>query len=127
MTPPPRAILVVDDDPSVRRLITVTLSDIAGYVFAEAGNGHEAIDRAREISPRIVFLDIEMPGLDGIEACRRLRAEPTTAHATIVILTGDAGEDAEAEAHAAGADLYLTKPFSPLRLLRLVDGMASER
>jgi two-component system chemotaxis response regulator CheY len=62
-----------------------------------------------------------MPRLNGVEACRRLRSDPVTAHATIVMLTGMSDRPAEQQAVDAGADLFLTKPFSPLRLLRLVD------
>jgi CheY-like chemotaxis protein len=116
-----RTILIVDDDASIRRLIATTLEDVSGYRLEEAGDGAEAVDRARDARPEIVFLDIEMPRVDGIEACRRLRSEPTTADATIVMLTGESGEVAERSAQAAGADLFLTKPFSPLHLLQLVD------
>ena len=82
------------------------------------------MERAREVRPSIVFLDIDMPRLNGIETCRRLKSEPVTADATIVMLTGDADQHAEIEARRAGADLFLTKPFSPLHLLRLVDRLA---
>jgi CheY-like chemotaxis protein len=116
-----RTILIVDDDPSIRRLIAATLEDVAGYRLTEAGNGAEAVQRAIDARPEIVFLDIEMPQLDGLEACRRLRSDPATAGATIVMLTGETGEVAERSAQAAGADLFLTKPFSPLHLLQLVD------
>jgi CheY-like chemotaxis protein len=116
-----RTILIVDDDPSIRRLIAATLEDVSGYRMTEASDGQEAVERARDARPEIVFLDIEMPRLNGIEACRRLRSEPATADATIVMLTGDDDDDSEREARAAGADLFLTKPFSPLHLLRLVD------
>jgi len=116
-----RTILIVDDDPSIRRLIAATLEDVSGYRMTEAGDGLQAVERARDARPEIVFLDIEMPRLNGIEACRRLRSEPSTADATIVMLTGDSDDEAERHARAAGADLFLTKPFSPLHLLRLVD------
>jgi CheY-like chemotaxis protein len=116
-----RTILIVDDDAGIRRLIATTLEDVSGYRMTEAGDGEEAVARAREVQPSIVFLDIDMPRLNGIEACRRLKSEPATADATIVMLTGDAEQDAELEARRAGADLFLTKPFSPLHLLRLVD------
>ena len=116
-----RTILIVDDDAGIRRLIATTLEDVSGYRMTEAGDGQEAVERAREVQPSIVFLDIDMPRLNGIEACRRMRSEPSTADATIVMLTGDAEDDAEQDARAAGADLFLTKPFSPLHLLRLVD------
>ena len=89
----------------------------------EAADGDEALELAREDAPAIVLLDIDMPGLDGLEACRRLRAQPQTADATIVMLTAAAGEEAERAAEEAGADLFLTKPFSPLELLRLVDDL----
>jgi CheY-like chemotaxis protein len=116
-----RTILIVDDDPSIRRLIAATLEDVSGYRMTEASDGLQAVERARDARPEIVFLDIEMPRLNGIEACRRLRSEPNTADATIVMLTGDDDDESEREARAAGADLFLTKPFSPLHLLRLVD------
>ena len=116
-----RTILIVDDDPMIRKLIATTLEDVSGYRLQEASNGAEAIARAVEGRPEIVFLDVDMPQVDGIEACRRLRSDPTTAGATIVMLTGDSGPTAERGALAAGADLFLTKPFSPLHLLRLVD------
>jgi two-component system chemotaxis response regulator CheY len=116
-----RTILIVDDDESIRRLIATTLEDVSGYRMCEAADGEEAVERAREVRPSIVFLDIDMPRLDGIETCRRLKSEPSTADATIVMLTGDSDQDAELEARRAGADLFLTKPFSPLHLLQLVD------
>jgi CheY-like chemotaxis protein len=116
-----RTILIVDDDPAIRKLIATTLEDIAGYRLEEAANGAEAVERAVAARPQIVFLDVDMPRLNGIEACRRLRSDPVTAGATIVMLTGASGPQAESGALAAGADLFLTKPFSPLHLLRLVD------
>ena len=122
-----RTILIVDDDPMIRKLIATTLEDISGYRLQEAGDGMEAVERAVTARPEIVFLDIDMPRLNGIEACRRIRSEPTTADATIVMLTGDSDDDAERDARAAGADLFLTKPFSPLHLLRLVDRIGAAR
>jgi two-component system chemotaxis response regulator CheY len=115
-----RTILIVDDDAMIRKLIATTLEDVAGYRLEEAADGAQAIERAVEVRPEIVFLDVDMPELNGIEACRRLRSDPVTAGATIVMLTGG-GAQAESGALAAGADLFLTKPFSPLHLLRLVD------
>jgi CheY-like chemotaxis protein len=122
-----RTILIVDDDPAIRKLIATTLEDVSGYRLQEASNGAEAVERAVDAQPEIVFLDVDMPRLNGIEACRRLRSDPATAGATIVMLTGDSGPDAERGARAAGADLFLTKPFSPLHLLRLVDRLGASR
>ncbi len=116
-----RTILIVDDDPMIRKLIATTLEDISGYRLQEAGDGMEAVERAVTARPEIIFLDIDMPRLNGIEACRRLRSDPATASATIVMLTGDSGPQAQRRALDAGADLFLSKPFSPLHLLELVD------
>ena len=117
------SVLIVDDDPFIRKLISTTLEDVAGFELVEAANGCEAVEAAARDRPELVFLDIEMPGLDGLEACRRLRAAPDTARATIVILTAAARDTAERDAETAGADLFLTKPFSPLELLTLVHGL----
>lgn len=119
------SVLIVDDDPFIRKLIAITLEDVAGFELAEAGDGAEALAVASRESPEMVFLDIDMPELDGLEVCRRLRAAPETASATIVILTAAAGDAAEREAEEAGADLFLTKPFSPLELLRLVHDLGA--
>jgi two-component system chemotaxis response regulator CheY len=114
-------VLVVDDDPFVRKLIATTLEDVAEFELHEAADGVEALDVALRERPSLVFLDVDMPRLDGIEACRRMRAEDTSAGATIVMLTAAHGDSVERRAEDAGADLFLTKPFSPLELLRLVD------
>ena len=116
-----RTILIVDDDPMIRKLIATTLEDVSGYRLEEAGNGVEAVERAVEARPEIVFLDVDMPRGE------RDRGVPAAA-----LGPGDGGRDdrdadrrvgpqAERGALAAGADLFLTKPFSPLHLLRLVD------
>lgn len=119
------AVLIVDDDPLIRRLIATTLEDVAGFALVEAGDGEEALEVARRESPSLVFLDIDMPRVNGIEACRRLRELPATAEATIVMLTAAGGDGPEREARGAGADLFLTKPFSPLELLSLVDSLGA--
>jgi two-component system chemotaxis response regulator CheY len=117
------ALLVVDDDPSIRRLVATTLRDVGGMELREAADGEEALELARAQPPRMVLLDVDMPRLNGIETCRRLRADPATAEATIVMLTAATDDEVERRAADAGADLFLTKPFSPLELLRLVDDL----
>ena len=116
-----RTILIVDVDPMTRRLIATTLEDVAGFDLVEAEDGQHAVEKAADSSPQIVFLDIDMPRMDGITACARLRAAPETSDSTIVMLTAATDDGAERRASEAGADLFLTKPFSPLDLLRLVD------
>jgi two-component system chemotaxis response regulator CheY len=119
------AVLIVDDDPLIRRLVATTLEDVADFELREAADGEEALLLAGRDGAALVFLDIDMPGMNGIDACRALRALPATADATIVMLTASGGDVAEREAAAAGADLFLTKPFSPLELLSLVDSLGA--
>lgn len=118
-----RAVLVVDDDQFIRKLVATTLEDVSEFDLHEASNGIEALQVAHDKRPAIVFLDVDMPNMDGIDTCRRMRADPLTNHATIVMLTAAHGDQTERLAEEAGADLFLTKPFSPLDLLRLVDGL----
>lgn len=120
-----KSVLIVDDDPFIRKLIATTLEDVAGFELHEAGDGDEALAVADAILPALVFLDIDMPRRDGISACAALRARPSGAKATIVMLTAAAGPDYEEGSRVAGADLFLTKPFSPLDLLRLVDDLGA--
>jgi len=116
-----RAVLIVDDDQFIRRLIATTLEDVGDFDLHEAGDGKQALEVAARQEPTLVFLDVDMPELNGIEACRALRHQPATSQATIVMLTAAHGDEVERQAEQAGADLFLTKPFSPLDLLQLVD------
>jgi two-component system chemotaxis response regulator CheY len=121
-----RSVLIVDDDPFIRKLVATTLEDVAGFELHEAQDGLHALEVAAEVEPALVFMDIDMPKLDGISACRRLRERDDRATgATIVMLTAAGASEVEADARAAGADLFLTKPFSPLDLLRLVDELGA--
>jgi two-component system chemotaxis response regulator CheY len=126
MTPHPpegsgHGVLIVDDDQFIRKLIATTLEDVAEFDLHEAADGIEAIEIARQTRPTLVFLDVDMPRLNGIETCRQLRADDESGEVTIVMLTAASGDSVESDAERAGADLFLTKPFSPLDLLRLVD------
>jgi CheY-like chemotaxis protein len=116
-----RGVLIVDDDPFIRKLIVTTLEGVSAFVLHEAGDGAQAVAAAGRHTPRLVFLDIDMPVLDGIEACRQMRALPAMTGAKIVMLTASAEDSARHRAREAGADFFLTKPFSPLDLLHLVD------
>jgi two-component system chemotaxis response regulator CheY len=116
-------VLVVDDDPFIRKLVATTLEDVSGFELHEAADGVEAVEVAERERPAIIFLDVDMPRMDGIEACRQMRSSGATDETTIVMLTAVHDDHVERAAEDAGADLFLTKPFSPLDLLRLVDGL----
>jgi two-component system, OmpR family, KDP operon response regulator KdpE len=106
-------ILVVDDDPQIRRVMRATLSG-QHYEVLEARNGEEALERFREALPDLVLLDLNMPGMGGLEACRSLRVG---SEAPIIILSVRNTEKDKVAALDAGADDYVTKPFGMEELL----------
>lgn len=116
-------VLIADDEESVVELVRVTLEDERVRVIA-ADNGVTALALAEEIRPGLVLLDVNMPGHDGIEVCRRLRADERFAKTPIVMLTAATRPEDVRRGLDAGATEYLTKPFSPVRLLTLVDTLA---
>jgi two-component system chemotaxis response regulator CheY len=120
-------VLIVDDDQFIRKLIATTLEDVSELELHEAADGLEALEVARRERPSLVFLDVDMPRLNGIDTCRRLREADESGELTIVMLTAAHGDSVETEAEQAGADLFLTKPFSPLDLLRLVDQLGERQ
>jgi DNA-binding response OmpR family regulator len=116
-------VLIVDDEPNIVALVRITLE--AGRVrVLEAYDGESGLARAVAERPDLVLLDVDLPDVSGLEICRRLRAEPDLADTRIVMLTAAAQQDDVARGLAAGADQYFTKPFSPIRLLSLVEQLA---
>jgi len=106
-------ILVVDDEPQIRRVMRSTLST-HGYVITEATNGEDGIESARKIKPDLILLDVNMPGMGGIEACREIRRG---SDAPIIMLTVRNAEKDKVAALDAGADDYVVKPFGIEELL----------
>jgi DNA-binding response OmpR family regulator len=104
-------------------LVRVTLEDERVRVIA-AGDGVTALALAGEIHPDLVLLDVNMPGYDGVEVCRRLRGDARFERTPIVMLTAAARPEDVRRGLEAGATEYLTKPFSPVRLLTLVDTLS---
>jgi len=116
-------VLIADDESSVVELVRVTLEDERVRVVA-ASDGVTALALASEVRPDLVLLDVNMPGWDGFEVCRRLRADARFRTTPIVMLTAATWPDDVRRGLDAGATEYLTKPFSPVRLLTLVDTLA---
>jgi len=106
-------VLVVDDEPQIRRVMRTTLTS-AGYQVDDAKNGEEALEKMREFRPDLVLLDINMPGMSGLETCKVIRADSTAA---IIMLTVRNNEATKVEALDAGADDFISKPFSTPELL----------
>jgi two-component system phosphate regulon response regulator PhoB len=115
-----KKILIADDQDGMRRLLRTMLAGVP-YEILEAGDGNEALEVALRERPALVLLDLRMPGLDGLEVCRRLRAVPALRGTAVVMLTAERGPDVQRRAEEIGADAYLTKPFSPLEVCDLVE------
>jgi two-component system KDP operon response regulator KdpE len=113
MTASKGRILIVDDDPQIRRVLRTTLV-AQGYEAGEARSGEQAIEKFSDQKFDLVLLDMNMPGIGGLETCRSLRAASDTA---IVVLTERTSEDDKVKALDAGADDYVTKPFGTPELL----------
>jgi two-component system alkaline phosphatase synthesis response regulator PhoP len=118
-------ILVVDDEPPIVELVRFTLEDEHVTVL-EATDGEEALRLARASRPDLILLDVRIPGPSGLEVCRAIRQDPALARTCIVMLTAAGQEADRVRGRAVGADEYLTKPFSPLALLRLVRSLLPE-
>ena len=113
-------VLIVDDEPNIVQLVRITLEDSRVRVL-EAADGETGLDRAVALQPDLILLDVDLPDVSGLEVCRRIRGEERLAKTKVVLLTAAAQKDDVARGLAAGADLYLTKPFSPVRLLSLIE------
>lgn len=113
-------VLIVDDEPHILELVRVTLDDGRRCVV-EASDGVAALATARAVRPELILLDVNLPDVSGFDVCRQLRGDPRLASTKIVMLTAAAQQDDVARGLAAGADQYLTKPFSPVRLMTLVE------
>jgi len=115
-------ILLVDDEPALRELLRATFEG-ADVSVDEAESGLEAEARIRRRRPDVIVLDLRMPVMDGVELCKRLKADPKTSEIPIVLLTG-ADPDEARRAQRAGAAALVRKPFSPPHLLAVVEGVA---
>ena len=115
-------VLLAEDDADIRFLVTFKLTQ-AGYQVRVFGDGLSAVADAREHPPDLAILDIMMPGMSGLEACRELRKDPATANIPVIILTALAQEADITAGLAAGAADYIVKPFSPRDFAMRVDAV----
>ena len=113
-------VLIVDDEQHIRLLIEQTLEELEdeGVDLLTATNGEEAVSVVENHHPDLIFLDVTMPRLDGFEVCRRVKQEMGLTGTYVVLLTAKGQAYDREQGLAAGADLYMTKPFDPDELLR---------
>jgi two-component system cell cycle response regulator DivK len=112
-------ILIVEDQEDNRRILRDLLSSV-GYELVEAVSGEEGVELAGRETPDLILMDIQLPGVDGYEATRQIRANPTLVKTPIIAVTSYALSGDDVKAYAAGCNGYVTKPFSPRALLAKV-------
>jgi two-component system cell cycle response regulator DivK len=111
-----RTVLVVDDHEDNRRILRDLLQS-AGYEIVEATTGEDAVATAEARVPDLILMDIQLPGIDGYEATRRIKANDALRRIPLIVVTSYALSGDDAKAFAAGADAYVAKPFSPRAML----------
>jgi CheY-like chemotaxis protein len=115
-----RTVLIADDESSIRLLVHATIES-DDYTVVEAADGAQAWALTKELKPSLVLLDVQMPGQSGLEVLRSIKADPSLKATRVILLTSKAQERDIEVGLIAGADFYLTKPFSPLDLLTRVE------
>jgi DNA-binding response OmpR family regulator len=120
----PKHILLVDDEPGLRQLLITTLAS-PEFTITQAGSGEQALALARAQAPDLLILDVRLTPEhpNGLEVCRALKSDPATANIRILMLTAAGRPQDRRDATAAGADDYITKPFSPRALLDYIYGV----
>lgn len=114
-----RRVLVIEDQEDNRRIMRDLLTN-AGYELIEAATGEEGVAIAESSRPDLILMDIQLPGIDGCEATRRIRAKSSLEHVPIIAVTSYALSGDDTKALAAGCSAYISKPFSPRMLLAKV-------
>lgn len=123
-----RRILIADDEHNIRHILDFSLH-VEGFDVISAQDGEEALSLAVSESPDLVIMDVMMPGCGGIEACRRLKQDARTRQIPVILLTARASREDRQAGEAAGAAEYITKPFSPQKVIEVVQsilGVAQE-
>jgi len=117
-----KTILVVDDDPDIRELIGFNLQQ-AGFKVETAANGVIGIEKSTKIVPDLILLDVMMPEMDGIEACKRIREHPLTKDCLIAFLSARGEDYSQMVGFDSGADDYMTKPVAPRVLIKRIEAL----
>ena len=121
-----KRILVVEDQEDLRGVLRDLLTG-SGYIVIEAGDGEAGVAKAKSDRPDLILMDIQMPVIDGYEATRRIKVDPALTSIPIVAVSSFAMKGDEEKARAAGCDHYVTKPYSPMQLLRLIRGSLGDK
>jgi len=121
-----KCILVVEDQEDLRGVLRDLLTG-SGYTVIEAGDGEAGVAKAKSERPDLILMDIQMPVIDGYEATRRIKLDPALKPIPIVAVSSFAMKGDEEKARAAGCDHYVTKPYSPMQLLRLIRGFLGDK
>jgi two-component system cell cycle response regulator DivK len=121
-----KRILVVDDQEDLRGVLRDLLTG-SGYTVIEAADGAAGVAKAKSNRPDLILMDIQMPVIDGYEATRRIKVDPDLKPIPIVAVSSFAMKGDEEKARAAGCDRYVTKPYSPMQLLRLIRGLLGHK
>jgi len=118
-----KRILIVEDQSDIRKLIRMTL-EFENYEIFEAADGVSGLALVVSERPDVILLDVMMPGeLDGLQVCKRIKSDPATAHVKVILLTARGQERDRVAGESTGADVYLVKPFSPLQLISVIEGL----
>jgi two-component system, cell cycle response regulator DivK len=121
-----KRILVVEDQEDLRDVLRTLLVG-SGYEMLEAADGEAGVAKARSDRPDLILMDIQLPVLDGYEATHRIKTDPSLKATPVIAVSSFAMKGDEEKARAAGCDHYVTKPYSPLQLLRIIRGFLPEQ
>ena len=120
-----KRILVVEDQEDLRGVLRTLLTG-SGYEMIEAANGEAGVAKAKSDRPDLILMDIQMPVMDGYDATRQIKADPNLKSTPVIAVSSFAMKGDEEKARASGCDSYVTKPYSPMQLLRVIRGYLGE-
>lgn len=119
-------VVLAEDDVDIRDLVQIVLEGL-GLTVTAVGTGSEALQACRDEQPKFLLLDITMPGMNGLEVCREVRADPEISELPIIIMTARAQASDVTAGMEAGADTYIIKPFGPIELREHVEATLAKR